>query len=66
MVEEIETLCLFTPHGCTFTFHKVEVTLNNETMLAFKYTGKSDGRNKVMFVQKANITGYSVALGARK
>ena len=66
MVEEIDMLCLFTPHGHTFTFHQVEVSVNNESILAFKYAAKSDGRNKVMFVQKANITGYSVALGARK
>jgi hypothetical protein len=55
------TLVLFTPHGKTFTFKDVIIVTDNETMLEAMYTAMSDGKQKKLVAQKANLVAYSIA-----
>ena len=53
-------LHIFTGEGHTFTFQNVEITVDNESMLAFKYSSVSDGRSKEGNFSKHRIVGYTV------
>jgi hypothetical protein len=53
-------LCIFLPHGNTFTFRNVEVVCDNESVLQFKYAAMSDGKRKVGTFPKATLCGWSV------
>lgn len=53
-------LCIFTQTGNTYTFKDVEIVLNNETVLLFKYSAMSDGKAKTATFPKATICGWSV------
>jgi len=54
-----ETICIFTQQGKTFTFRDVNIVINNETMLIFKYTAMSDGLRKMGNFPKNTICGWS-------
>lgn len=53
-------VCIFTPHGKTFTFRDVTISVDNETVLVLEYTAMSDGKRKRHTSLKANIVGWSV------
>jgi hypothetical protein len=53
-------ICLFMPGGRTFSFKDVDVVLNNETVLVFRYRAMSDGLYKTGTFFKANFVGYSI------
>ncbi len=53
-------VCIFTPHGRTYTFRDVEIAVDNETVLVLNYTAMSDGKKKTHTALKANIVGWSV------
>lgn len=58
---KFHALVIFLDSGHTFTFYHIELVIDNESMLRFKYTSASDGREKVASFPKANIAGWSVA-----
>lgn len=53
-------LCIFTPTGRTYTFKNVELICDNETVLQFKYSAMSDGKEKIATFPKATLCGWSV------
>ena len=53
-------LCIFTPTGRTYTFKDVEVVCDNESVLQFKYSAMSDGKQKLGTFPKATLCGWSV------
>ena len=56
---EAESICIFTKHGSTFTFKKVTITTNNESVISFDYIAMSDGRRKIATFEKRSICGWS-------
>jgi len=54
------TLCIFLPTGKTFTFKKVLIITDNETVLIFSYVAMSDGGSKVATFYKSSIVGISI------
>ena len=57
----LSTVCIFTPHGHTFTFRNCTVVTNNETVLVFTYKAMSDGLVKTHTALKHNIVGWSIS-----
>ena len=57
---ELVSICVFTPHGKTFTFKKASIVQDNETVLIFDYCAMSDGKMKRHTMLKANVVGWSV------
>lgn len=55
------TICIFTPHGKTFTFRNVTLVTDNESVLVFDYVAMSDAARKTHTAIKANIVGYSIS-----
>jgi len=55
----LDKIHLFLPSGKTFTFTGVDVVTDNESYLVFDYKAMSDGRNKRLAVNKAQIIGWS-------
>ncbi len=56
---ESEILHLFLPSGKTFTFRNVTIVTDNESSLVLKYTAMSDGKVKIIDIQKTAIVGWS-------
>jgi hypothetical protein len=54
------SVCLFLPTGHTFTFRRVRICCDNETVLVMKYEAMSDGCPKTLTVLKSNIVAWSV------
>lgn len=59
---EYQLLCIFTPTGRTYTFKKVTIYLDNETVLVFGYQAMSDGKAKTATFLKSNICGWSTTV----
>jgi hypothetical protein len=58
-MEKLESLCVFTPYGYTFTFRDVELIHDNETGIRFRYSAMSDGLNKEANFYRHQIVGVS-------
>lgn len=56
----MESLCIFTETGRTYTFRNVDITCDNETVLCFAYKAMSDGKAKFATFQKSRIIGWAV------
>jgi hypothetical protein len=56
---DVLNICLFIPTGRTFSFKKVEILTDNETVLVFSYSAMSDGEKKTATFQKNQICGWS-------
>ena len=55
----LESICIFTESGRTYTFKNVTILCDNETVLVFDYAAMSDGKKKVATFQKSKICGWS-------
>jgi len=55
----LESLCIFTHYGRTYTFKDVTVVCDNETILQFRYMAMSDGKVKTGTFPKSGISGWS-------
>ncbi len=53
-------LCIFLNSRHTFSLKDVEITLNNETTLAFSYLAMSDGVRKHAMFYKTRHCGFSI------
>ena len=56
----LQSLCIFTPTGRTYTFRNVTIVQDNETVLVFSYKAMSDGNEKVGTFFKTNFVGHSI------
>jgi len=57
---KFDTLHIFTVMGATYTFHSGMVIQDDERILKFSYTARSDDRMKVATFLKDNMSGWSV------
>ena len=56
----IVNICIFLPTGRTYSFKKVEILTDNETVLVFSYLAMSDGNKKIATFQKTQICGWAI------
>jgi hypothetical protein len=56
----LSSLCLFFATGRTFTFRNVEIVQDNESVIVFRYTAMSDGRQKEATFHKTHVVGSSI------
>lgn len=55
-----QSIVIFLESGRTFTFHDIEIKVDNENILVFRYTAMSDGNMKIASFSKFRIVGHSV------
>lgn len=55
----MSSLCIFLITGRTFTFRKVEIISDNETVITFQYKAMSDNLIKTATFYKQHVAGIS-------